>query len=74
MSFSIFFFQFSKNLVRIERVDTGSPPGRFNVVLGIGFVLRQFVKVPEESLVDTSASGTGVGSDCRTISRLQWRK
>ena len=55
-------------------MNIGSPPGRFNVVLGISFVLGQFVEVPEKSLVNTSASSTGVGSNCRTISRLQWGK
>ena len=71
---SVFLFQFSKNLVRIERVNTSSPPGRFDVVLGISFMLGQFVEVPEKSLVDTSASSTGVDGDCRTINRLQWGK
>ena len=52
-------------------MDTGGPPGRFDVV-SVSFALGQFVEVPEESLVDTGASGTGVCGDCRTIIRLQW--
>ena len=64
-----FLFQFGENLVRIKRTDPGGVPGRFDVALGVSFVLGWFV---EESLVDTSAGGTGVCSDCRTISRLQW--
>ena len=50
-------------------MDTGGPPGRFDVCLGVGFVLGQFVEVPEESLADTGASGAGVGGGCSTISR-----
>ena len=70
-----FLLYFGKNLVtRVERMDTGGPPGRFDVCLGVGFVLGQFVEVPEESLADTGASGAGVGGDCSTISRLQWGK
>ena len=64
-----FLLYFGKNLVRVERMDTGGPAGRFDVCLGVGFAL---VEVPEESLADTGASGAGVGGDCSTISRLQW--
>ena len=65
---------FGKNPVRVERMDTGGPLGRSDVCLGVGFALSQFVEVPKESLADTSASGAGVGGDCSTISRLQWRE
>ena len=61
---TFFLLYFGKNLVRVERVDTGGPPGRFDICLGVGFALGQFVEVPEESLADTGASGAGVGGDC----------
>lgn len=52
-------------------MDTGGPPARFDVSLGASFALGQFVEDPEESLAGTGASGTGVGSGCNTMSRLQ---
>ena len=34
-----FLLYFGKNLVRIERMDAGGSPGRFDICLGIGFAL-----------------------------------
>ena len=52
-------------------MNTGGLPGRFDVVLGVSFALGLFVEASEESFADTGASGTSVGSDFSTISRLQ---
>ena len=50
----------SMNRFRVQRADAGDPPGRFNAAPSMSFVFGEFMGVPEEGLVDTGASGTGV--------------
>ena len=51
-------------------MDTGAPPGRFYVALGISFALGLLVEVSEEGLVDTGVSGTGMCCNCLSISLI----